>query len=488
MNKYKKLVSNTAVIGIGTFGSKFLVFLLLRFYTDCLSPAQLGDADIITQTANLLMPVVCAGITDGVFRFALDRHEDKRYVFSVGVFTILCGSVILLLLTPIFQQIKPLTDYLGRPGYLWLISVYVIAACYHSLCSQFARARGNTKLFAIQGILATALNILFNLIFLLGFQMKVVGYVLSIVIADILSTLFLLWIDRLWRFISYKYLDRTLIRRMLRYSVPLIPTTVFWWVTNASDRFMVKAMLGSEANGLYSAAYRIPTLLILASGIFIEAWQFSAVTEADSSHREEHRRFFGIVFGSFQALIFFAGAVLIAFTRVIAAILFASDFYASWSYIPVLVFATVFSSLVTFMGSVYLVDKKSVLSLLTSLVGAGLNIILNFLLIPRMGPNGAGIATFFSYFVVFILRAVSSRKRLPFDLHLVRLCLNSIIMTVQTLFLVFSWPLWILVQVLCVCAMIAVNFQSLYRGVRQVLSRGAGKLASSDEQDTQPNT
>ena len=80
MNKYKKLVSNTAVIGIGTFGSKFLVFLLLRFYTNCLSPAQLGDADIITQTANLLMPVVCAGITDGVFRF--DENVFRRVLFN----------------------------------------------------------------------------------------------------------------------------------------------------------------------------------------------------------------------------------------------------------------------------------------------------------------------------------------------------------------------------------------------------------------------
>lgn len=471
MNKYKKLVSNTAIIGMGTFGSKFLVFLLLRFYTACLSPQQLGDADIITQSANLLMPVICAGITDGVFRFALDKREDPGRVFTAGFFTILSGGTLLALLTPLLTRIPVLTEYFGNSRYLWLICAYVIAACFHSLCAQFVRARGRTKLFAIQGILATALNILFNLIFLLGLQFKVVGYVSSIILADILSTVFLVAIDRLYRFLSPRYLNRSCLSRMLRYSIPLIPTTVFWWITNAADRYMVKGMLGAEANGLYSAAYRIPTLLILASGIFIEAWQFSAVTEAQDSAKEEHSRFFGTVFGSFQALIFLAGAVLIAFSRVISSILFADSYAESWRYIPILVFATVFSSLVTFMGSVYLIDKKSVLSFLTSAVGALLNIALNLLLIRPLGPNGAGLATFFSYFIVFIIRAVNTQKYLRFQLHTVKLCLNTLIMTVQTVFILFSLPFWIPMQILCTAALIALNFKPLLQGVKQVFSR-----------------
>ena len=74
-NKYKTLVSNTMLISLGTFGSKLLVFFMVRFYTSYLTPADYGTADLITQTANLLFPLISLGITDGVFRFAVDRRR-----------------------------------------------------------------------------------------------------------------------------------------------------------------------------------------------------------------------------------------------------------------------------------------------------------------------------------------------------------------------------------------------------------------------------
>ena len=70
MNKYKTLASNTALISLGTFGSKLLVFLMVRFYTGYLTTTEYGTADLIQQTANLLLPIISIGITDGVFRFA----------------------------------------------------------------------------------------------------------------------------------------------------------------------------------------------------------------------------------------------------------------------------------------------------------------------------------------------------------------------------------------------------------------------------------
>lgn len=72
MNKYQTLAGNAVKLGLGTFGSKILVFLMVRFYTEYLLPTDYGTADLITQTANLLIPLVSLGITDAVFRFAMD--------------------------------------------------------------------------------------------------------------------------------------------------------------------------------------------------------------------------------------------------------------------------------------------------------------------------------------------------------------------------------------------------------------------------------
>ena len=129
MNKYKTLLSNTFLISIGTFGSKILVFFMVRFYTGYLTPSDYGTADLITHTANLLFPIISLGITDGVFRFALDNVRGRRSVFTVGFVTITAGSAFFFAIIPLLSTVKEFK------GYLWLIVIYTMASCHHSLCS-----------------------------------------------------------------------------------------------------------------------------------------------------------------------------------------------------------------------------------------------------------------------------------------------------------------------------------------------------------------
>ena len=463
-NKYQRLISNTAILGIGTFSSKLLVFLMVRFYTACLTPHEYGIADIITQTANLLIPLLSLGIAEAVFRFALDRDEDPARVFTTGLLTVLGGGAVFLFVVPLFNAF----DFFH--GYGFMIWAYTFFSCLHTVAIQFMRARGRMKQFAGYGILSTAVTIVLNLIFLLGFDMGITGYVLSVILSDVLVTALLFFTESLWKFVRFSTLTKKHFSRMLRFAVPMIPTTVFWWITNAADRYMVLDMIGEDANGQYALAYKIPTLLILFSGIFIEAWQFSAVRERGDS---EHSQFFETVFDSFQALMFIAGCALTAFAK-IAVYVMADDpsYYPAWQYIPVLSVATIFSSLVTFMGSVYLVEKKSVLSFITSMIGATINIILNLLLIPTfLGVNGAAIATFMSYFVVFVIRAINGQKYIRFNMHPLKLAVNTLIAGIQAFCMVVETPGWIAVQILSLCLIFTLNARPIIAGVLQVLRR-----------------
>ena len=158
--KYKKLLSNTAIYGLGTFASKILVFLLTRLYTECLTPGEYGTADLITNAANLLIPLAAAGVCDGIFRFALDSNENKKSVFSTGCFLIALSSLVFLAISAILGGLGIFADY------LWLVVLYVIMSNFHSACALYIRALDKTKLYAVQGILNTVLTILFNVFFL----------------------------------------------------------------------------------------------------------------------------------------------------------------------------------------------------------------------------------------------------------------------------------------------------------------------------------
>ena len=111
MNRYKKLISDTAVLGLGTFGSKLLVFLLMPLYTALLSTSEYGAAELITSVANLLIPLACVGITNGIFRFAAERGSDKAEVFSSSVALLGIGVGAFLLLS---RELRPLRERVSR--------------------------------------------------------------------------------------------------------------------------------------------------------------------------------------------------------------------------------------------------------------------------------------------------------------------------------------------------------------------------------------
>lgn len=463
-NKYKRLLSNTAVLGIGVFASKFLVFLMMPFYTRVLSPGEYGSADLISQTANLLIPLACVGITDGIFRFAMDKDGDKRQVLSSGLFVLLLSSILFCLLSPLIG----LADYFR--SYVLLIVAYVLSANLHSVCAQYMRACGRTKLFAFQGILNTALVIGLNIFFLVALRMGIVGYVLSVVVSDFVISLLLIFSFGLYKQIGARFVDKELIKKLLKYSIPMIPATVFWWITSVSDRYMVTYFCGDAVNGLYTAAYKIPTLLTLLSTVFMEAWQYSAVTEDDGAEEGTVRvNFFSKVFNSYQALVFTACSAIVALSQVFITVLCAESYFEAWRFIPVLTLSAVFSGLTSFLGSVYLLKKKSILTLLTSMAGAATNLVLNLFLIPSMGAQGAGVATLASYFIVFVIRAVNTKKYLSFSTHTPRIIINVILISAQTVLLLLLPEYIILTQALAFGAVIAVNILPLWSEVKGII-------------------
>ncbi len=405
MDKYKKLATNTLIFAIGTFSSKVLSFLLMPFVTRMLKTGDYGSADLIQQTANVLIPIVFLQINSAALRFALDKEANKADVFTVGIRTTIKGFFVFLLFAYPISLIKINDFHLG--DYIILIYVFVLVSGTRQLCQQFVRGCGHVKTFAIDGIIATATTLLFNVVFLGPLHWGVTGYVVAIIASDACSIIFFFVSQKLWRFVKIKGVDRTLSRSMLKYSVPLMPTIILWWIINVSDRYMVTYFIDSSANGLYTAASKIPNFVIMFSSIFIDAWQLSAV---DEYNNEDTANFFTKIFRIYSGGIFAIASALIIFCQLLTKILVAKNYYDSWEFVPVLVMATSMSCLVNFLASVYMAEKKSVMAMVTALTGAVANVVLNLILIPRMGAIGAAVATVISFIVVFVTRGMNTRR------------------------------------------------------------------------------
>ncbi len=466
MNKYQKLAGNTLIFAIGSFGAKLLSYFLVRFYTGCMSADDYGIAENLSQTANLIYPVVTLSMADALIRFGLDKAYDKRKIYTTAVTATICGLLLLAAFMPLISSIS------FFKGYGVLLLVYCIFSSFKQLTASFIRARGLVKLFALDGIMSTLITVISNIILLKVFDLGITGFICSIIIADGLSLLGLIVIAELYKFIDFKLLDKKLFKAMVKYSAPLIPTYVLWWVTSASDRWFVIEMVSRHDNGIYTAAYKIPNLLMVVTTLFYQAWQMSAIENKDDKGLA---KFYSQIYSAYSSVMFMGAAGLIMIVKPLTYLLVDNDpvknFTFAYHYTPILIIAMIFQCMCQFLSSVYNVKKKSINSMLTSLVAAVVNLGLNFLLIPKMGVYGAAIATAAAYFACFAVRIVDTRSYIKFNAGFFKLFVNTIVVCYMALVAItepkFTYPQLIILFIVTVI----FNFDAILSTLRKILSR-----------------
>lgn len=469
-SSYKKLFSNTLIFALGSFSSKVLILLLVKVYTTYLTQDELGINDVITQIANWLQPLVTMTISEAVIRFGLDKAYSKKNVFTIGNLICLGGFGVLAVILPIVAISGIADKYLS--GYSFLIYVYVVMSSLKLVYSTFVRALEKVMLFAVNGILTTLLTLFGTVFFIMGFKMGNTGYLLSIILSDFISVIFLMFSAKLWRYLDFKHIDFDMVRVMLRYSIPLIPAQVLWLITNSSDSFMTTHYLGEAKNGILSASYKIPNLVATVYFMFGQAWNMSAIIEDDSEDRNE---FYSNVFRLNQCLLYILAAGCLMIVGPLTNLWMGPDVWESSLYSPILIYSSVLSCFVTFLGSIYLTSKRTKRSLATSLVSGIINIVLNMILIPSIGLYGPAISTVVSYLAVFIIRAYDSRKIVPFDLDLPRLVVNNVLLIFMVLineiyshnggFLIaISLPVFFILILL-------INYKPVWGSVRKMLPK-----------------
>ena len=471
MGKYTNLVKNILIFAIGTMLSKLMVFLMMPLYTRYLTPEQSGIIGILIPTANIIIPVAFLCIQDAVTRFGLDKNYKKTDILNVGLRVIFFGFIASFLLLPILMNIDGLKEYLV------LIYAFILCSILNQTVMQFARTSGYIKIFAGAGVVNTATMIILNIIFLTGFNLGVTGYISAIFLADLVTATFVFIVTKQWRFIHFSKTKKGVMKTMLLYSIPLMPNALSWWITNASDRYFITYMLSTEINGLYEYAYRIPTLITLISSVFMQAWLLSAVGE---SSPEEKSRFYSVVFNSYQSLLFIAAGFVMLLIKPIISML-DSSYHDAWRFVPILLLAAVFQCFSAFYGSVYIVAKKTKSIMLTTLIGAAANLLLNAFLIPGYGANGAAFATFISFLLVYLLRAIWAEKFIAVNNNVPVMYINMLLIGLQTVIMLFEVPLWWLWATILFILIAILNVKPVLKSIYKLLDERRKKDAAVGE-------
>lgn len=321
-------------------------------------------------------------------------------------------------------------------GFIDVFNQYpVYFLLYYSLClfseiiNQFARGIGKVFDVAVAGIISTVTTITLNILLLLVFPSGIKGYFIANCSAFAMTALYLFVRIKAWKYIKIKWKKSRIEKEMISYSSPLIFNQIAWWINNVSDRYIVTWFCGTAANGIFSVAYKIPSILQMFQTIFNQAWTLSAVKELDGKSIEFYQKIYKIYNFCLVAL---CSALIIA-NKVIAKILFAKDFYQAWQYAPFLLISVLFGSLSGLLGGIFTAAKDTKAIAKTTIIGAAVNTIINIVLVYFIGPMGAAIATMVSNILVWNIRLFTSKKIVNIRIRLVRDIISYVLLIVQAL-------------------------------------------------------
>nr|MCR4759688.1 polysaccharide biosynthesis C-terminal domain-containing protein [Oscillospiraceae bacterium] len=428
--------------------------------------AEYNTKGILEMFANFLIPVVTFSIQDAIIRYGLDKNYEHKAVLSNAVTVFKYGVIGFVVLSPLLALYRDIRPYVP------LLVLYIIVSGFRQISTQFARARGFVRLYAVDGILCTLSLFLFNIIFIKIGGLGVTGFMLSVIGSDLLSGLTVWIAAKHGRFCSKKFVDRELLEVMLRFSVPLIPTALLWIITGFSDQLFVRHIVSPSAAGIYSGATKIPNLISMVSSVFYMAWNMSAITENDSKGRS---KFYTQVFEAYQAMLTLAAGCIIVFSPILNAMLFSKKQDAAYMecsvYTPMLVVAVLMMCYNQFLSSIYTVTKHTRNSFNTSLIAAVLNLVLNTLLIPKYEIYGAVAATFASYFVCYLIRIVDARRLIPFKVAHWRFAVNLTVLVLLSVINVSGGKLLVPASAAGLAVLTVINFQPMLTTAKKILHR-----------------
>lgn len=404
-NKYTYLSKNIILFSVSGFVPKLLSLILVPIYTSCLSRAEYGISDLITTTVSLLIPIFTLDIQDAVMRFALDKEYKKEDVFSGAVKIMLTGFVIVCAGVFIVSQLRlhgMQDNYL-----LFFILMYFTTSAYN-IVSLFCRGIDKVTVMTVSSILNSVITLSANILFLVVFKWGLNGYLLANTIGSLTALVWCFWGAKLYRYIKWN-VSRAVVQNMITFSAPLIISVIAWWVNSASDRYILTWISGIAVSGLYAAAYKIPNLLSVFQNIFAQAWSISAVKEFDKNDSD------GFI-GNMYTMMNFAMSVICSGIMIvnipISKILFSNSFFEAWKYVPPLLISVVFNAMSLFIGSIFTAVKDTKTLSVSTVIGAAVNIVCNFILIYFCGAYGAAVATLLGYAVTLVMRHVILRKHI----------------------------------------------------------------------------
>lgn len=403
MDKKKQLMKNTVIIFIGKLCTQLISFFLLPLYTSYLTTSDYGIVDLIQSYVTLIVPIITMELEMSIFRYLVDSRGKEK-----DTKVLMCNNFYVLGITlTLFSIIYFVVTRFWHFDYQFIIWIDIMVCVLSGNFLQVARGFGRTLDFSISCIITGTTTVLSNILLIVLFGFGADGMIISMALANGLCALYLFIKLGLYKYFNFKIIDKKLIKEMYKYSIPIVPNGISWWVVNASDKTIISWAMSAAANGVYAISNKFPTILSSLLGIFNLSWSESAALHINSADRDE---FFSDVINTVTKLFSSLGVGMIACMPFVFPLLINESYNEAFDYIPILILGAVFNVVVCLYSGIYIAKKMTGKVSSTAILGAIVNIVLNAAFIKWLGLYAAAISTAIAYLVMMLYRHFDLKK------------------------------------------------------------------------------
>ena len=403
MNKKKQFAKTTIIIFFGNVCTKLLSFFLLPLYTAYLSKSEYGIVDIIQTYVLLFVPIITMELEMSIFRYLIDARGKEKDTNTLITNSFYVLGISLTLFSILFWIVNIFVD-IPFPLIIW---IDVIVCVLSGNFLQVSRGLGKTLDYSISCILSGVTTVVSNIYLICYCHMQAEGMIISMALANFVCAAYLFIRLKLYKMIKPKLVDHKLLKEMYKYSIPLVPNGISWWIINVSDRSIIALAMGTDANGIYTVSNKFPTIISSLTGIFNLSWSESASLYINSPDRDE---FFSDIANTIMKLFVALGAGMLACMPFVFPIMVNPTFKEGYDYIPPLVLATVFNVAICLYTQIYFAKKLPKKIAMTTIMGAIINIVINVIFIKFFGLYAAAFSTMIAYFVMAVYRHFDLKK------------------------------------------------------------------------------
>lgn len=406
MSDIRKIVKSTGIYFVGNILSKLMVFFLVPLYTKYINSAAFGYYDAATAIVQFTQNLIFMDIGAVILRYMFDIKDNKNKAICVGMFIFsMC-----LIVYGVGGTITALTAPVEYP---WYLLAYGLVSMLTQVSGFICRGYGNNVYYAASGVVSTLINVSLNLILILVAKMDYSSLYIAIICSCFVQFAMLEIKNKSYKSLKKEYFDKSLLKEMFRYALPLAVNSVAYWGLSSLNKVIVTFMLGAAANGYLAIANKFTSAVYLLSTCFQLAWQELAYSK-DNSLSKETGEYYTKALDLLIRVVMVGLALMLPAIKILLAI-FPSFIDASYStsiyLIPLAMGGAIVSIVSSFVGSIFGGIKKSNMVFVSTLIGAIVNVgLVVGLIYAGVGVQAANIGFMVGFFVNLVARFISLKK------------------------------------------------------------------------------